>query len=215
MFCVTKRPLRFLICGLRADAEGLAVSGAFCVWKWEGAEAGRVDRGWADDSILRRSVAPHLTASIRWWSSPRCRVILLPPFRTSTARHMFCTCRNNCTWIVLAFLLLFLRLIIQRTECSLFTYCECWGRIEVLFVFLEQRAGVDWCCVAGKHQKWVSLNRGCRSRFVLGPDFRVSYDNTSAQSRSCTSTSCYAEQVRFRSFSAVCHWSTSLAFCFL
>lgn len=68
-----------------------------------GKQAGRLDRGWADDSILYRSTPDRLHQIHRWWSSPRCRVIiLLPPFRTSTARHMFWKSLivNQSTWTV-------------------------------------------------------------------------------------------------------------------
>lgn len=128
-------------------------------WKWEASEAGRVDRGWADDSILRRSVAPHLTDSIGRTDDGALRAAGLPCCH-HFARPLPDTCSTNAVIIWLELFLpelSFLRLITQRMGCSLFIYCDCWGRIEVVFVFLEKRAGVDWCCVAGKHQKWVSL----------------------------------------------------------
>ena len=107
---------RCWVCG--RERRGPRAPPSLLLWKWQVCEAGRVDGGWdwwQHPPPLSGSTPDRLHQMHRWWSSPCCRVILLPPFRLSTARDMSSKPAIICNYY---FHFFFKGVMIQRTECG-------------------------------------------------------------------------------------------------
>lgn len=134
-----------------------------------GNQAGRLDRGWADDSILYRSTPDRLHQIHRWWSSPRCRVIiLLPPFRTSTARHMFWKSLivNQSTWTVFfGFVWVCVCVCVFSLGCPLFIFCEYWA-VGSRWSLFSRKSEQEWTDYAAS---LVNTRNGCNWTKVANP----------------------------------------------
>lgn len=205
--CVTKKGLLRFVVKCEQMLQGLTASGEegddFCCGDEKCArQAGLIGAG-----LMTASSAAQW---LHTWPTPSdaqlMELSVLPGYSVATISHVHCPtrfdkCANQFTLIVFLFAAAFISTLAHSVDGVLafffFFLNLLWGWIEVVFVFLKNRTGVDWCCVAGNHQIWVSLIQGCQSWFVLGPDFRWSYDKTSAHSRSYTSTRCFTEKVRF------------------